>query len=734
MNSNEPIRLGAAICVYDDHQWLRLVLDSIYASCDRIFALVGELPWNGAAVDNSVTVAVFESYPDPAGKIQIIRGPWGSETEQRNAGLEICSQQGCEICFVVDADEIYDPGELAEMVEIVRRTPQIDCFTVGLHTYWKSQKFRIDPPEPLQPPVFVRVGKATFTLNRAVAAATSALISPDVGVCHHMSYARTNSQIRSKLATFSHAHEIVPDWYTNVWLGWDRDPSMRHLHPTHPAAYHQAVQVPETSLPAPLQGLGDFVVNEIEPWDRCISKQCLAMDGSDLHAEAAAWQRYLYFRDWFDGRSVTDLGCGEGFGAAYISTFAESLVGIDADSHAVAHACRRYPWATFRQQTIESLPLIDSDLVICFDVIDRVSDRAPIIDKLSQSDSAMALSYSRIETEEMIQTAFAGRSIRTLYQQSSWPYRMSETEVEQPLCKIAVVDAWDLPHWPSVGISIPTMNANTDLVDAVISMSRSYPGRVEFAIAANGCTGAAMETLEKLQSSLPDAVHLVQLDRNYGYGIGANRGLEALKQLDRFEYFAVSNDDVIPATDCLAELVRTMQHLESIGNRPGVVGPVSNIVNGSQQVELGSMESYAEMIYRADRWRVTHHDAAFQTSQVRGLFMLIHPDCLHVIGGFDPIFGLGNCEDDDHNVRAQFAGFTLWVSEGAFLYHSGSQTFKALNTDYRSLVQHNAELFSRKWNAVGGIEGYSIAGMPEGMKLHVPLDAGACESVLNPAA
>ena len=734
MSSNSPIRFGAAICVYDDHQWLKLVLDSIYDGCDRIFALVGSQPWYGEAADNADTLAVFEGYTDPEGKIEIIRGDWATEADQRNAGLEICEQNECEICFVVDADEIYDPSELEQMMKIVRATPQIDCFTLGLHTYWKSQRNRIDPPEPLQPPVFVRVGRSRFTHNRAVEAKLSALIDPSVGVCHHMSYARTDEQIKKKISNFSHANEIVPGWYERVWLGWNLNRTMRNLHPTHPGAYSQAVEVAEASLPAVLRGCTfEFEATE-QPWQPLSgSHACLAMDGSDLHGESAAWQRYLFFRPWYDGKRVVDLGCGEGFGTAYMATLAQSATGIETDRVTLSHALRRYEHASFLCEDLASTELKDVDLTVSFDVLDSLANVDSILSSIASSGCDWIGSTSRPDVAEAIGRAFCDREVRWLWQEATWPYSIVDDEPNASLCAIAVVGDREIPRWPSIGISIPTVNAGSDIVDAVVSMSRSYPGLCEFAVTANGCGGEALEMLDSLRESLPERVHILRQDGNLGYGAGSNLGLHFLQERGGFEYFAVSNDDVIPATDCICELVSAMQNLELLEKNPGVIGPMSNIVNGSQQIDLGSMDSYLEMLYRADRWRIEHHDAAFETSQVRGLFMLIHPRCLEMVGGFDPQFGLGNCEDDDHNVRTHYAGFTLWIAEGAFLYHSGSQTFRSLEVDYKSIMRENAELFARKWQAKGGIDHYEIEGIPEGVELFIPLTQRA-ERTVEPAA
>jgi hypothetical protein len=117
-----------------------------------------------------------------------------------------------------------------KMKSFVLDHPEPDCWHVSLHTYWKSYLYRIDPPEPLKPPVFVKVGAVRFTRNRLAEGAKHGLIPEEIGICHHLSYARSDDEVFRKITTFSHANEVIPGWFENVWKKWDDDHSMTDLH------------------------------------------------------------------------------------------------------------------------------------------------------------------------------------------------------------------------------------------------------------------------------------------------------------------------------------------------------------------------------------------------------------------------------------------------------------------------------------------------------------------------
>jgi hypothetical protein len=260
---NGAASFAAVCCIYDEPSWLPETIRGSYSACDRIFILLNDRPWRGPSRDQGDTERAIQGLADPEGKVRLVRGSWPTEAVERNVGLELLREAGFDYCVVLDADEIYDASELCAMMRVVETAPTVECWHVSWFTYWKSPLYRIEPPEAFKPAVFVKVGGPSFSHNRDVKAATHALISEKVGMCHHMSYARSDEAMLRKITSFSHADEIVPGWYEKVWLAWDARPELEELHPTHPPAYRHAVRQPLERLPPALratilgQGLGE---------------------------------------------------------------------------------------------------------------------------------------------------------------------------------------------------------------------------------------------------------------------------------------------------------------------------------------------------------------------------------------------------------------------------------------------------------------------------------------------
>lgn len=467
---------------------------------------------------------------------------------------------------------------------------------------------------------------------------------------------------------------------------------------------------------------------------------------SDLATELYHWQRYLFFRPWYENASVIDAASGEGYGANYASIFASSAVGVDLSADAVEHGSQRYPEVRFVEGDVCTFDYASADLVVSFETIEHLPDPSAFLKALESCSGRIVIStpnrkthspgnaledkplnqfhtieWTPFEFAELIEEHFAGRQVRFLSQQQEWPGRIVEGLDDDAMYCLAVIGDGDLPQWPSIGLAMPTIDNPGFVNDTILNLTRYYPGDLRFAVTLNGSEPTTKSKLSELAKAMPNVVTLIESETNLGYGQGANRGLKYLTK-QNLDFYGVINDDVVPAVDCLNEMVNAMVQLKKEGLNPGMIGPVSNNVNGAQQVDIGEFSDIRTLHYRAERWHREHHNSADAVVQVRGLFLLITPECLGQIGGFDPIFGIGNFEDDDLNLRCRLAGYTLWIARGAFLFHHGSKTFTDLKVDYSANIQRNAESFARKWNLATSDEWVTLDRVPKGTSLHVPLD------------
>jgi glycosyltransferase involved in cell wall biosynthesis len=221
------MKLGAAIPVLNEWRFIPAVAGQLFGVVDRLVLLRPQRSQSGAPVH-------LTPIPDLDPRIEVLEGNWRSESETRNAGMSALSD--CDYVFMVDSDEILLDEDLAKLKDMCLQD-QHRVIAVRLYTYWKTARHRIDPPEDGTIKLVLRKDVRIHGVREVAEPAHTA----DV-FCHHLSYVRTDDELREKIRLSGHAPEILPDWYDKVWKAWDENPDLENLHPVHPQAYRRAIR------------------------------------------------------------------------------------------------------------------------------------------------------------------------------------------------------------------------------------------------------------------------------------------------------------------------------------------------------------------------------------------------------------------------------------------------------------------------------------------------------------
>ena len=205
---------------------------------------------------------------------------------------------------------------------------------------------------------------------------------------------------------------------------------------------------------------------------------------SAVATEMFHWQRYLYFRPWYEGRAVVDAASGEGYGIAYAGVFAKSATGIDASGEAISHARSTYQTADFKVGDVSTYDYSEAELVLSFETIEHLEDPRAFLSSLKTCKGTIVIStpnrkthspgnrledkplnpfhtveWTPSEFADLVLAHFPTREVRFLSQEARWPGLIREGIDDNAMYCIAVIGGDELPKWPRVGISIPTMSA-----------------------------------------------------------------------------------------------------------------------------------------------------------------------------------------------------------------------------------------------------------------------------------
>jgi hypothetical protein len=245
------VTIGAMYCVYENSGYLQESIRRIYDSVDKVLILLNYKPWNGEGEDSVVadTYKQVSEIFDPQSKIVLISQFWNAEDTQRNFGKKILHEMGIKWCLTVDDDELYNYDQLEAVKKILETTDKY-VLLIPQKVYWKTPEYCIENNVIAFPALCLADPMKTYfrhARNTIVNGGNWETLPPEIVICHHYSYVRTEEQLQRKIKTFSHATDYsFEDWYENVWCKWT--PEMENLHPNPggKSTFKKAVPVAQT--------------------------------------------------------------------------------------------------------------------------------------------------------------------------------------------------------------------------------------------------------------------------------------------------------------------------------------------------------------------------------------------------------------------------------------------------------------------------------------------------------
>ncbi len=200
---------------------------------------------------------------------------------------------------------------------------------------------------------------------------------------------------------------------------------------------------------------------------------------------------------------------------------------------------------------------------------------------------------------------------------------------------------------------------------------------------------ASKDNTVKYLKKIPDA-KLILNRQNVGFPSGCNQGIKEATG----EYIVLLNNDVIVPKDWLTGLIECAESDPTFG----LVGPMTNNISGFQREMDFHIPAGQDFQQFAAAYRNKHKKEWQQVSRLAGFCLLIKKELIEKIGGLDPIFGIGNCEDDDYALRAALSSYRCAIAGDVIVDHFGGGSFlKDGLGAYSNTIKKNEDIFFGKW-------------------------------------
>jgi SAM-dependent methyltransferase len=206
----------------------------------------------------------------------------------------------------------------------------------------------------------------------------------------------------------------------------------------------------------------------------------------DVPEENYWFRRHLAVYEWIaaraGGRRVVDLACGEGYGSAVLARTARSVVGVDANPEAFAHAQAKYTAAnlSFERNMVE-LWVGDVDCVVFLQTIEHVPDPDGVLEHVRDLIGPGGVAY--VSTPNVLTLAPKGAERSG----NPWHVREYRPQEYRELCErhFSRVELLGLFHARKLRAHEVALGLGWDRVHAALRITKPFYDRFTPAIAAS---------------------------------------------------------------------------------------------------------------------------------------------------------------------------------------------------------------------------------------------------------
>ncbi len=198
----------------------------------------------------------------------------------------------------------------------------------------------------------------------------------------------------------------------------------------------------------------------------------------DVPAENYWYRRHEAVYEWVAervmGRRVVDLACGEGYGTKVLGRTARSVVGVDANPEAFAHARAKYTSRTtrFERDLIDTWQG-DVDCVVFLQTIEHVEDPDATLAHINGLVGSAGIAF--VSTPNVLTLAPPG----AVKSGNPWHVREYRAREFRELCErhFAAVDVYGLFHARKLALHALALKLGWDRLHRVLRLTKPFYDR-----------------------------------------------------------------------------------------------------------------------------------------------------------------------------------------------------------------------------------------------------------------
>lgn len=232
---------------------------------------------------------------------------------------------------------------------------------------------------------------------------------------------------------------------------------------------------------------------------------------------------------------------------------------------------------------------------------------------------------------------------------------------------------------PTAGIVVCAHNVLNVTKECVTSIAQHTKLAHSIHFIDNGSNDGTFEYMRGVNGKNP-----FKFQNNVGIAQAKNMGAKEILAMPHYKYICFLDNDTKVSDGWLEKMIKIMDSNPKIG----MVGPLSNAVEGSQNIYSNNDSQ------KPIEQREPDH---FVTDWISGFCMVISLDALKRVGLFDESLGQYGYEDRDLCERMKKAGFEIAVANRVFVDHKGKITLIENRIDWQKLMQDSATKYAKKW-------------------------------------